>query len=184
MLNKKPALLLIAGPNGSGKSSILGFFEKIGQYTNADDIVASTGMNNKDAAILVDEMRYSSISKKEDFSFESVLSSKYKIDILEKAKEEGYFIKCVFFLTVDPLINVARVKARVESGGHGVEKDKIISRYTKSLANIKNLMEICDILHVYDNTTDKPIRIIRKHKQEVTIFPNDLWTEDKIINLL
>jgi len=35
------------------------------------------------------------------FAFETVLSSRYKLDILEKAKSEGYFIKCIFMLTTD-----------------------------------------------------------------------------------
>lgn len=55
-----------------------------------------------EAAVLVDRMRYESIAKTEDFTFETVLSSEYKLKILRKAKEEGYFIKCVFVLTVDP----------------------------------------------------------------------------------
>ena len=93
---RKPMILVFAGPNGSGKSTITSFFEKVGKYTNADDIVAVTGMDNMEAAVLVDKMRYESIDKKEDFTFETVLSSKYKLDILRKAKEEGDFIKCVF----------------------------------------------------------------------------------------
>ena len=105
------------------------------------------------------------------------------MDILEKAKEEGYFIKCVFVLTVDPLINVARVEARVASGGHDVDKRKIKERYYKSLDNIKRLMELCDILHVYDNTVE-PVRIIRKHKEDISIFPNELWPEEKIVELI
>ena len=52
-----------------------------GQYTNADDVVAATGMDNMEAAVLVDKMRYESISKKEDFTFETVLSSEYKLNI-------------------------------------------------------------------------------------------------------
>ena len=99
MQNKKPMVLVLAGPNGSGKSTITTFFEKVGRYTNADDMVAATGMNNMDAALLADKLRYESIEKKEDFTFETVLSSNYKLDILRKAKEEGYFIKCVFVLT-------------------------------------------------------------------------------------
>lgn len=96
MQNRKPMILVFAGPNGSGKSTITSFFEKVGKYTNADDIVAVTGMDNMEAAVLVDKMRYASIDKKEDFTFETVLSSKYKLDILRKAKEEGYFYKvCV-----------------------------------------------------------------------------------------
>ncbi len=184
MLDRKPMVLVLAGPNGSGKSTITQYFEKVGQYTNADDVVSTTGMTNEAAAKLVDDMRYKSIDSKKDFTFETVLSSSYKIDILEKAKSEGYFIKCIFILTVDPLINVSRVEARVASGGHNVDKEKIISRYHKSLANIFKLMELCDILHVYDNTNNKPVRIIRKHKDDISIFPNDLWSEEAIIELI
>lgn len=74
--------------------------------------------------------------------------------ILEKAKSEGYFIKCIFVLMIDASVNVARVAARVALGGHNVEEDKIRSRYEKSLGNIGRLLEICDILHVYDNTEE------------------------------
>ena len=80
-------------------------------------------------------------------------------------------------------MNVARVAARVALGGHNVDEDKIRSRYEKSIGNIRRLMEICDILHVYDNT-EEPVRIIRKHKDQISIFPNDLWSEDRILSLL
>jgi predicted ABC-type ATPase len=176
-------LLVLAGPNGSGKSTIKQYFETVGEYTNADDVVAATGMSNEDAAAFVDKKRYSSIANNEDLTFETVLSSKYKLDILEKAKQEGYFIKCVFVLTVDPLINVTRVQMRVKAGGHNVDRYKVIARYYKSLNNIKRLMELCDILHVYDNT-EEPVRIIRKHKEDISIFPSGLWTEDKILRLI
>lgn len=86
-------------------------------------------MSNEESAIRADEMRYKSIEKKEDFTFEKVLSSRYKLDILEKAKSEGYFIKCIFVLTVDASVNVARVAARVTLGGHNVDEDKIRRRY-------------------------------------------------------
>lgn len=181
---KKPMLLVLAGPNGSGKSTITPYFDKVGEYTNADDVAASTGMNIVDATKLVDQKRYSAIEDKRDFSFETVLSSDYKMDIIRKAKSEGYFVKCIFILTVDPAINVERIKTRVALGGHDVPKDKIITRYTKSLAHIKELLELCDILHVYDNTTDKPERIIRKHKDDISIFPNKIWSLQNILDLI
>ena len=183
MSDRKPMVLVLAGPNGSGKSTITQFFDKVGTYTNADDVSAATGLSNWDAAKLVDKLRYESIESKEDFTFETVLSSHYKLDILKRAKEEGYFIKCVFVLTADPHINVARVEARVAAGGHNVEKDTIIERYYKSLNNIQILMEMCDILHVYDNTVE-PTRIIRKHKEDVSIYPNEFWSEEKLIDLI
>lgn len=83
----------------------------------------------------------------------------------------------------NPSINVARVEARVAIGGHNVAEEKVRERYTKSLANISRLLEICDIMHVYDNTIE-PVRIIRKHKEEFSIFPNEIWTEDDIQRLI
>lgn len=182
MQNRKPMILVLAGPNGSGKSTITTFFDKVGKYTNADDVVAATGMDNMEAAILVDKMRYDSINKKEDFTFETVLSSEYKLNILRKAKKEGYFIKCVFVLTVDPKINITRIQSRVASGGHNVDRAKVVNRYYKSINNIKELIEICDIMHVYDNT-ETPQRIIRKHKEDLSIYPNEYWSEQNILEL-
>lgn len=183
MSDKKPMVLVLAGPNGSGKSTIAQYFEKAGTYTNADDIVAATGMSNEAAAVFADKKRYESISNKSDFTFETVLSSKYKLDILQKAKDNGYFLKCIFVLTVDPSVNIVRVGARVASGGHDVKRDTIVDRYYKSLNNIKKLVELCDILHVYDNTIE-PVRIIRKHKEELSVFPNEFWTEEKLLELI
>ena len=111
------------------------------------------------------------------------MSSDYKLEILRKAKKEGYFIKCVFVLTIDPQINIARIKSRVAAGGHDVEKSKVIDRYYKSISNIKKLLDICDIMHVYDNT-DTPQRIIRKHKDDLSIYPNEYWIEQDILNLI
>ena len=79
MQNRKPMILVLAGPNGSGKSTITIFLIKLVNNTNAYDVVATTGMNNMEAAVLVAMMRYESIAKKEDFTFETVLSSEYKL---------------------------------------------------------------------------------------------------------
>ena len=49
--------------------------------------------------------------------------------------------------------------------------------------NIKIPMDICDIMHVYDNTIE-PTRIIRKHKDDISIFPNELWTTERILKLI
>lgn len=72
---------------------------------------------------------------------------------------------------------------RVANGSHFVEKDKILSIYYKSLANIKKLLEICDIMHVYDNTVT-PTRIIRKHKDDISTFASEIWSEEQILKLM
>ena len=147
-------------------------------------MVRASFVSNEEAARRADELRYESIRKREDFTFETVLSSDYKIKILTEAKNAGYFIKCIFVLTANANLNVARVRARVAQGGHDVDAQKIKERYKKSLLNIKVLMRICDILHVYDNTNEKPVRIVRKHKDQVTVFPNNDWSEKELLELI
>lgn len=44
-------------------------------------------------------------------------------------------------------------------------------------------LNICDIVHVYDNTKT-PERIIRKHKEELSIYPNEYWSEQGILGLM
>lgn len=97
MSDRKSMVLILAGQNGSGKSTIKRFFGIVGTYTNADDMVVATGMSNEDAARLADKMRYQSIEAKEDFTFETILSSHYKLDILEKAKSEGFSLNEFLF---------------------------------------------------------------------------------------
>lgn len=46
MSDRKPIILAFAGPNGSGKSTITPYFEIVDSYTNADEIVMTTGMSS------------------------------------------------------------------------------------------------------------------------------------------
>ena len=93
-------------------------------------------------------------------------------------KEKG----TLFVLTADPNINVARVTSRVSTGGHGVPEDKIKSRYTKALALIPQLVEISDIVHIYDNTIE-PFRIFKKRKDVYYRWENEFWNFEKIQQL-
>lgn len=105
------------------------------------------------------------------------------MNIVRSAKSAGYFVKGFFVLTVTPELNVRRVESRIALGGHGVEPQKVAERYYKSLGNIKELLSLCDILHIYDNT-ETPCRILRKHKDSLTLFPNSDWTVGKIVSLI
>ncbi|WP_026670821.1 ATP-binding cassette domain-containing protein [Butyrivibrio sp. AE3006] len=60
--------------------------------------------------------------------------------------------------------------------------DKIRSRYEKALEIIPQLVQICDILHVYDNS-DEPFRIFKKRKDIYFRWENDFWNADAIEKL-
>jgi predicted ABC-type ATPase len=114
-------------------------------------------INSYWAAVLSDFIRRQWIKQRRTFSFESVMSSPDKIEFLKMAKEQGYRVYLYFIATVDPEINVSRVRSRVEDGGHDVPKDKIISRYFRSIQVLWDAIPICDRAYIFDNSGDQQI---------------------------
>jgi predicted ABC-type ATPase len=180
---KCPEIIVFAGPNGSGKSTITKLAKVIEPYINADDIKKTNYCTDMEAAVLAESMRENAIAANKSFTFETVLSTDRNLKLLKKAKEQGYFIRCIYVLTSDVNINVFRVESRKAVGGHGVPEDKIRSRYYKALALIPELVKICDVMHIYDNST-VPVRIFKKRKSELFFWENEGWDETKIKKLV
>ena len=180
--NRLPEVMIFAGPNGSGKTTITRMAKTVGVYINADDIKKSIACSDLEAAQKAEELRESMLEKGEDFTFETVLSTDRNLKLLRKAKEKGYFLRCVYVLTDDYEINIARVRMRESMGGHGVPEDKIKSRYQKALNLIPELIEICDIVHIYDNTIS-PFRIFKKRKDVYYHWENKYWNFSDIEKL-
>ena len=76
---------------------------------------------------MADEKRNALIDNNESFTFETVLSTDRNLNLLKRAREKDYFIRCIYVLTANPRINVSRVFVRAQSGGHDVPKEKIFS---------------------------------------------------------
>lgn len=166
VLPRKPEVVVFAGPNGSGKSTITELLKPPMDYINADEIKKNIKCSDIEAAQLAERQREEHIEHMHEFCFETVLSTQRNLKLLDKAKERGYFIRCYYVLTADPAINVWRVKSRVESGGHDVPEEKIIKRYDRALELIKDVVQICDVCHIYDNSGSTPFRIFKKRKEE------------------
>lgn len=180
---KKPCLLVFAGPNGSGKSSVTRSRRVVGEYVNADLIKKLKGCTDLEAAVEAEAVREYLLRNRMDFTFETVLSTPRNLQLMQRAKEAGYYIRVFFILTADSSINVRRVADRVKKGGHDVPEDKIRSRYTKSLDNLKSLYKIADDLWVYDNSGDEPHMIATVHAGLLQVYPNPFWPQDKILKL-
>ena len=133
-VQKKPEIIVFAGPNGSGKSTFTEILRPSQMdYINADEIKKNLKCDDLEAAQLAERQRETYLSDKRDFCFETVLSTSRNLDLLKRAQEMGYFIRCYYVLTIDPMINVYRVKARVASGGHDVPEEKIYARYDRAI---------------------------------------------------
>jgi predicted ABC-type ATPase len=180
---RKPEIIVFAGPNGSGKSTITQFAKVIEPYINADEIKRATNCSDLEAAQKADDMRKLCVEQKHDFTFETVLSTERNLILLKKAKDAGFFIRCIYILTSNPQINVHRVQTRYENGGHSVPEDKIRIRYDRCIKLIPELVQVCDIFHMYDNT-NIPFRIFKKRKNECFFWENEFWPKTKIEELV
>ena len=181
VLEKKPEIIVFAGPNGSGKSTFTELLKPAGMdYINADEIKKNLKCDDMTAAKLAEQQRENYLLNVHSFCFETVMSTDRNLNLLRRAKEKGYFIRCYYILTVDPMINVQRVKSRVHLGGHDVPVEKIISRYDKALELVKEVVKVSDICHIYDNSENCPFRIFKKRKKEFFYNECQDWLEEDI----
>jgi predicted ABC-type ATPase len=74
--------------------------------------------------------------------------------VLHQAKKAGYLVRFFFIGTSDPRINAARVAGRVMEGGHTVPIEKILSRYSRSMANLAIAIQLADRVYLYDNSIE------------------------------
>jgi len=183
--SKRPEITVFAGPNGSGKSTLtLASPHVVQPYINADEIKHARGCSVLEAAQTATDWRLQCIDSGQSFSFETVLSTVRNIDLLREAKRREYFIRGFFVLTIDVQLNILRVNSRVDSGGHDVPSDKIRSRFIKSVANVPEFIDICDVCHIYDNSGYEPNRIFKKKNNEITYWARQYWPRTKIEKLV
>jgi predicted ABC-type ATPase len=112
---------MFAGPNGSGKSTLFNWLRDqnidFGTYINPDEIAkgleGSLAERSRQAQALADQARARCLDRRQDFSFETVMSHPSKVDFLELAGSLGYETVLYFVSTSDPELNVVRVSERV-----------------------------------------------------------------------
>ena len=162
---EKPTLLIIAGPNGAGKTTVTNQILKHEWVENCEyinpDIIAQDKFGDWNSQEMVlkalrfaEKRRENCLKNQRSLLFETVLSAPDKIDFIQRAKQQNFFIRLFFICTDNPKINASRVAQRVMQGGHDVPIHKIISRYYKSVANCSMLSRVVDRLYVYDNSIE------------------------------
>ena len=179
----KPVVLVIAGPNGSGKSTITALLQCNGAYINADDLKKEYTLSDLEAAQKAEALRNKLVEKKVNFTFETVLSTERNLLLLRKAKETGYEVQCIYVLTCNADINIARVRGRVLEGGHDVPENKVRERFARALELLPQVIDVCDKILVYDNSI-MPSLIYRKDENVNEYFPTHIWPLEKLKNLL
>ena len=159
----RPQLVLLAGPNGAGKST---FYELhlAGSplpFVNADLVAAELGIDALEAARLVDASRERLVTDHLGFITETAFSDPqgHKLGMLRDAIAAGYDVIVVYIGLVTAKLSRLRVEQRVEAGGHDVPRDRIESRFERSLENLRAAIALDATVELYDNSSiDQPYR--------------------------
>ena len=116
-------------------------------------------VNSYYASVCADFIRHQLLKSKISFTFETVMSSKDKVDFLKKAQDLGYRTYLYFIATQDPIVNISRVNNRVKLGGHNVPEDKIVSRYYRSLELLSRAVKYSTRAYIFDNSSQEKLWI-------------------------
>ncbi|MBR6245781.1 MAG: zeta toxin family protein [Bacteroidales bacterium] len=165
----QPKLYIISGCNGSGKTTasytLLPEILDCREFVNSDEFAkAFSPFSPGSASIqasryMVLKIRYL-LERKSDFAIETTLATRSLKKIVTQAQELGYFVTVLYFWLDSPELAVARVKARVEAGGHDVPEETIRRRYKLGLQYFFfDYSPIADRWILADNT-EIPFKVI------------------------
>jgi predicted ABC-type ATPase len=190
-----PVLIVVAGPNGAGKTTVTvrlredRWSEGV-EYINPDEIARdrfgdwNSDQSVRQAADWAARRREELLAEHAGIAFETVLSAPDKIEFVRRCRAVGYFVRLFFVGTESPVINAARVAARVMQGGHTVPIDKIVSRYARSQANLTIAIALAQRAYVFDNSRDdEAARLCARcvdGQQRKIYGPLPAWVEDAL----
>ena len=154
--------IIIAGPNGAGKTTFalkyLPTVTQVRRFINADLIASGLSPLSPEKHLLTASKLFlkeikTSISKKENFSFETTLSGKSYLKLIKNLKLNNWKIKLFYLYLPSVELSINRVAERVKHGGHNIPKETIIRRYPRSLNNLVNYYaKLCDTTICIDNS--------------------------------
>jgi predicted ABC-type ATPase len=134
------------------------------------------------SAAIAEVLRERMLASGRAFGFETVMSDVRKLAFMKAAREMKYRIYLYFVSTGDVEINVARVRHRVEHGGHPVPEDKIRSRFTSCLALLPGALSLCSRAFLFDSAGSEHVLVAEYDgsKRELTLTTENvpLWVND------
>ena len=136
--------------------------------------VEPTAVTSYTSAVITDFLKEQYLSRRLNFSFESVFSHSSKVDFLRRAYDAGYRNYLYFIATADPCINVNRVGNRAALGGHSVPEEKIRERYERCMKQIRTALPYLHRAYFFDNTLDAPVLLAEYDVDSFTLYEEQM----------
>lgn len=165
------AVVVLAGSNGAGKSTsapaLLRGRLRVDEFVNADTIARGlSAFAPETAAIDAGRVMLRRLQQLADqrrsFAFETTLASRSFAPRISAWMQTGYSFHLVFLWLPSVELAVARVRERVQLGGHDVPADTIRRRYQRGIRNFFALYRpLATSWRLYDNANTRPRLIAR-----------------------
>jgi predicted ABC-type ATPase len=154
--DRRPILVAVAGPNGAGKTTFFHAHLALAglRFVNVDVLAAELAVEPYQAARLAAALRQALIGRGESFVFETVFSDPVgdKVAFLAEAARLGYVVELCYIGLSGPDQSIERVAMRVSQGGHDVPDEKLRSRFSRTLVNLKAAITRLPHVLIYDNS--------------------------------
>ena len=144
------------------------------QVSGSEIRFGTVSVNSYFAATIADFIRRELLSQETSFTFESVMSHHDKVDFMLEAQAKGYRTYLYFVATNSPAINIARVAQRVAEGGHPVPEDKIVERYSNSIALLDRAVAAANRAYIFDNSGDAHVLLVESQEGVLTTCVDEL----------
>ena len=92
------------------------------------------------------------IRAEEDIVFETTLSGRNALSLMQRAKRAGYQVGLIFVALRNAELNISRVEERVLRGGHDIPEDVVRRRFSKSFDHLREAVALSDGALIFDNT--------------------------------
>ena len=162
-------MYIISGCNGSGKTTasytLLPEMLECNQFVNSDEFAKSLSpFNPSEASVSASRYMlqkiYYLLGNHMDFCVETTLATRSLMGIINDAKSRGYTVDILYFWLKSPEMAIARVKSRVEAGGHNIPENVVRRRYYMGLNYFfETYAPICDRWMLADNSSS-PFSIV------------------------
>ncbi len=153
--------ILYAGVNGAGKSTLYRttHYQNMMPRINTDEILREFGdwRNTADlmrAGRIAVERLNSYLAEGITFNQETTLCGHTILRTIYRAREAGYVIELHYVGVDTPDIAKERIAERVKMGGHGIPDKDVEKRFGESLKNLHEVIGLCDLAALYDNTDE------------------------------
>lgn len=165
----KPVFYLLAGPNGAGKSTLYRALVNSGtsppdaEFVNADlyeaahlQYISDAQARSEAARVWADARRAQCLVQGHSFVSETVFSHESKLELIREAQTAGFFVLLLVVALDEPERLLQRVAQRVREGGHSVPQDRILARYPRTLANLRQAVRLADAALLHDSHSLAP----------------------------